>query len=125
MPPGRLALARARSDANLPDRCSLEAYASSASDSFGDETDTYADAVTHPCAFDPSASSEVMLPDNSRLIEDAQLRLSKSVTIGYRDRVTITHRYGTEVEEPTTYEVIGVPEYGAAALIVHLRAVSL
>lgn len=55
---------------------------------------------------------------------DGAFRLPRDMIIDQRDRLVLTHRYGSPLLEPVYFETLGSPVKGPSALLVTVRRVT-
>jgi hypothetical protein len=108
----------------MMDRCSLQrASAPGAKNGFGNPTVVYADPVTFICGYQPSASNEVMI-GNETVVANAVIRLPISARPTSRDRITVTHLKGEEQDPVLRFEVVGQPAQGPSGYVVAVQRIT-
>ena len=126
-----LDLAQMRADQadSLHDTCVILSHSES-QDSFGEMVSSWTSGTSLACGFEPTGGKErprsggSTHPAGTLLVVDARLRLPLTVSLGVKDKVRITHRYGEALAVPLTFGVAGLPRRGASGLVVDLQEVS-
>ena len=122
---GELARMQATQMAAMMHVCQLLRRMETGRDDYGYPLTNYQVVAVSACGFDAAANKEVM--DGAQVaVTDARLRLPLSLaeTLDNLDRITVTHWFDVEVDEPKTYEIIGEPERGPSGLVLNLRLVT-
>ncbi len=111
---------RSTQKSTMMHECAIEPYSLS-----DDGAIVYGDPVTTVCGFrilQRGAGGNRDLYDTVQA--DAEIRLPLSVSIGVRDRVTLTKSFGAAVDPVRRYEVCELPDsYGPSGHLVRLREV--
>lgn len=120
-----LARMQSTQESAMQDRCELLDYQAVGQDEFGNPRMSYVVMDTVACGFWPNRQVEVMQGTQVSLT-DAQLRLSldDESTVDNLSRVRIVYRFDVELDEPVTYEVIGLESRGPSGLVLNLRLVT-
>jgi hypothetical protein len=121
--PAELAAMRATQSGAMMDTCLIMRYISGVKDEGNVPVNAWRTGESVACGFNPAGGREVM-EQTQVAIADAQVRLPISTTLDSRDRIKITHRFGEQINQQPTYEVIGLPERGPSGLLLNLRLVT-
>ena len=107
----------------MQDECQILSYAQAGKDGWNRPLSDYPISDTVSCGFDATANKEVM--DGTEVaITDARLRLPLGTALDNRDRILITHRFGSSLAEQPVYEIIGKPQRGPSGLVLNLTLVT-
>ena len=110
----------------MMDACTILALREGDVDEYGQPKRMWTEVelwVDCPCGLNVGARVEVM--DGAQMaITDAVLRLPVGAPVDNLSRIEVTRRFGTVLDEPLTFGVIGMPRRGASGLLVNLRTVS-
>lgn len=114
----------AQEDAMM-DTCQIKRRMETGVDQYGYPITTYIIVYDGKCGFDASPSKEVMAGTQVSII-DAVMRLPLDTLDDFDnlDRIKATYRFGEEVDEPHTFEIVGIPERGPSGLVLNLRVVT-
>lgn len=96
---------------------------SSVADSYGNPTPTYTDQAAISGGLRFMTPREVQRTGEVPII-DAELRLPISTVLDDRDRIKITHRYGTALAIVWVFELVAPPKRGPSGLVCQLRWVT-
>lgn len=119
--PGELATLKRAQEDHMMDTCVRLVYAAATNDAYGLPNATYTPAATSlTCGLNESPSREMM---NQVAGVEAALRLPAGTTLDVRDRLRLTHRFGTAVTN-VDYEIVGLPRLGPSGLVVPIRRVT-
>lgn len=101
------------------DTCIVETYSAGSSDSWGlGGQPTYTEGTSISCGFTPGRVREVM--DNGQvIINEPKLRLPLTTTVTNKDRIKVTHRWGTELATAEVYAIRGITR-GPSGLVLDL-----
>lgn len=116
---------QATQESTMQDTCVILKWRELDTTQYGRKRHQYEAYTTSACGFDPTATREVM--DGTQVaVTDGTLRLPIALhkEIDQLDRVRITHRFGVALNDPPTYELIGLPQRGPSGLILNLRLVT-
>lgn len=109
-------------EAHMMDICTIGVY-HAVPDSYGIPTPTYTASSPVICGLDENARLEVQSRGEVVMV-DAVLRLPIGTVVDSRDRITITHRFGSELTVKPVYNIIGAPRRGASGLLLNLAIVT-
>lgn len=109
-------------EAHMMDICTIGAY-HAVPDGYGIPTATYQAGAAVICGLNENVRQEVQSRGEVVTI-DAVLRLPVGTAIDSRDRITITHRFGSELTVKPVYNIIGSPRTGASGLLLNLALVT-
>lgn len=102
-----LAGMQACQEAHMMDTCKIQAYVQT-KNSMRELVETWpVDGAATPCGLDPRPGSERHGADKTILNYDASLRLPYGSVPDPRDRIKITHRFGTALGSPLIYNIVG------------------
>ena len=119
-----LANLRRTQNASMMDRCSIQhASAPGAKNAFGNPSTTYGDPVTSICGYQPSATNEVQI-GNETVIANAIIRLPLAAHPTALDRITVTHIKGEAVNPVLNFEVVGQPAQGPTGFVVGVQRIT-
>lgn len=107
---------------SLPDTVVVQAY-SSVADSYGNPAPAYTDQAAIAGGLRLLTPREVQRSGEVPVI-DAELRLPIDAALDARDRIKVTHRYGTVLATPWVFEIIAPVRRGSSGLVVNLRWVT-
>ncbi len=111
---------RGAQDSSMMDACEIHEFQAGVVDVYGMPAEGYFLKAVSECGFDANAHKEVM--DGTQVaITDARIRLPDGTAIGNKDRIKITHRYGTLQAEQPVFELIGEARRGASGVVCDLR----
>lgn len=109
----------------MQDTCGLYTLSVSSTDDFNQPVRTYVLAATVDCGVELAAAAEVM--GETQVPEyDAKIRLpvAQFSVIENVDRITVTHRYGIELDIAWEFEIIGPPRLGPSGVVVECKLVT-
>lgn len=109
-------------EAHMMDTCIIGSY-HAVPDGYGVPTATYRAGNPVICGFSENARREVQSRGEVVMV-DAVLRLPVGTVIDSRDRITITHRFGSELAFKPVYNIVGAPRLGASGLLLNLALVT-
>ena len=109
-------------EAHMMDICTIGAY-HAVQDGYGIPTPTYTAGNPTICVLNENVTQEVQSRGEVVMV-DAVLRLPVGTVIDSRDRITITHRLGSELAFKPVYNIIGSPRTGASGLLLNLALVT-
>lgn len=108
----------------MHDTCQIGTYAAGTADAFGHVPGGYTYATAIDCGFRWLSAKEVKnAQDGTRLEADAELRLPTTTAVTTRDRVKVTHRYGTDITD-LVFEVAGLGRRGPSATLYYLKQIT-
>lgn len=107
---------------SLHDSCIIQTY-TAAADGYGQMVVTYVDGAAIACGYKSEGGQEKRRRDGTVLVTDATLRLPLTASIGVKDRVKLTKRYGVTLGTALVFEVVGLPQPGPTGYVVELKAV--
>lgn len=100
-------------------------------DANGQQSESYDEGDTVSCGFEPTEQSEALLDqsvagDVQTVIKSAVLRLPLAMldTIQDGDRFELLARYGTDLDLPLMFQLVGSPRPGTTGIVIDLREVS-
>lgn len=94
-------------------------------DSYREITDSATDSAATACQLIYQPGTEMKDGDNITLAYDASIRLPIGTTISAKDRVSITHRYGTALGTTILFEVLSPPRTTTLCVQANLKKVTL
>ena len=110
-------------EAHMMDTCTIGVY-HAVPDGYGIPTPTYqASDSSVICGLNENVRQEVQSRGEVVMV-DAVLRLPVGTAVDSRDRITITHRFGSELTVKPVYNIIGNPRRGASGLLLNLALVT-
>ena len=99
-------------EAHMMDTCTIGVH-HAVPDGYGIPHATYQASSPTICGLDENVRQEVQSRGEVVMV-DAVLRLPVGTVIDSRDRITITHRLGSELAFKPVYNIVGAPRLGAA-----------
>ena len=108
--------------AHMMDICTIGVYRA-VPDGYGIPTPTYTAGNSINCGLNEQVRQEVQSRGEVVMV-DAVLRLPVGTVIDSRDRITITHRLGSELAFKPIYNIVGAPRLGASGLLLNLALVT-
>lgn len=119
---GEITRMRSTQESSMVDTCEI-IQRNAGTDGYNLPNRTYpASGSPSACGFKPGSRREVQ-EEGQVIVADAELRLPVGTAISHLDHVKITHRHGTALGTPLTFEVIGNPARGPSGLVATLRTV--
>ena len=118
----QLSRMRATWTASLGDTCQIGTRTGTP-DTYNEPVDSYSYATGVACGIEYTSSREVERDPGKIITIDATLRLAHGTTLSHRDRIKLTHRYGTALSTAQTFEVVGYPHEYVAGIVVDLQEV--
>jgi len=109
-------------EAHMMDTCTIGSY-HAVPDGYGIPTPTYRAGSPTICGLNENVRQEVQGRGEVVMV-DAVLRLPVGTVIDSRDRITITHRFGSQLAVQPVYNIIGAPRRGASGLLLNLALVT-
>ena len=119
---GELAALETDQEAHMMDTCTIGVY-HAVPDGYGIPTPTYTAGNPTICGLNENVRQEVQSRGEVVMV-DAVLRLPVGTAVDSRDRITITHRFGTQLVTQPVYNIIGTPRTGASGLLLNLELVT-
>ena len=112
----------ATAEESMMDTCVIQ-VSSATVNGIGEEDITYTDGSAIACGvrFQSDQRLERETINGVAYEIDATVRLPKDTTIGTRDRIKVTKRYGATLAAPWVFEVIGEAQLGPTALVTRCR----
>ena len=120
----QMANMQAIQERSMADTCTIQRYQSS-DDDYGNPKAAWPDGWSVLCGLKHVDPDEVQGAGNVPII-DARLRLSLDYVdmIDERDRIKITHRYGTALETPQVFSIVGPVKRGPTGIVLELKIVT-
>jgi hypothetical protein len=119
-----LAAMRATQAAAFADTAEILRYVAGAPDAYNVPDPQRPADPAIACSFDPRPGTGQALGGANVPLYDARARLPIGTVIGQADWIRITHRNG-EAITPLTFEIVGMPEQTATALVCRLNLMTL
>ena len=109
-------------EAAMQDTCVVQVYSESA-DAYNNPEASYADGSAIDCGVEHVNPDEVQESGEVPTI-DVRIRLPLDTTIDVRDRIKVTHRYGSALATAQVFEIEGPVQRGPSGLVVGCRKVT-
>ena len=113
---------RTHAEESMFDLCIISRYLPDETDVFNVEEDNWEDELEDTiCGFKIAQNKEAM-DEGEVVMIDAELRLPFDVTIGRRDKIKLSYRWGEGIlrADRKTFKLVGEPVHGHSAIVLKL-----
>lgn len=119
-----MAAIRADELATFTDTAVRGVFAEGTPNDLGESVPSYTAGTATACLVLFTGGQERRSQDIQPVLWDAIARVPYDYTIAYRDRLTLTHRFGVALASSITFEVVGQPQHGMGHVEVKLLLVT-
>lgn len=106
---------RSHAEETFQDTCVIQDYTAGAVDGLNQKAETWPDGSTVSCGLRILKHREVLENSETELI-DARIRLPIGTSLDHRDKIKVTHRFGTALATPLIFRIVGEPVVSHSAL---------